>query len=57
MRNVDDAKFKIKLQELNLDILGLEKELSQYDSYKESLNDIMSKLDNSYNENNCSVLS
>ena len=31
MRNVDDAKFKIKFQELNLDIVGLEKELSQHD--------------------------
>ena len=57
MRNVDDAKFKIKFQELNLDIVGLEKELSQHDTYKESLNDIMSKLDNSYIENNCSELS
>ena len=54
MRNFDVDQFKIKFQELNLDIEGLERELSQYDSYKESLNDIMSKLDNSYIENNCS---
>ena len=57
MRNVDDDKFKIKFQELNLDIVGLQKELTQHDTYKESLNDIMSKLDNSYIENNCSALS
>ena len=37
MRNVDYDKFKIKFQELNLDIVGLEKELSQHDSYKKVL--------------------
>jgi len=59
IKNVDDAKFKIKLNELNLDILGLEKELSKHDSYKESLNDLMSNLDHSYiyNNNNNSALS
>ena len=57
MKYIDDANFKIKLKELNLDIVGLEKELYQHDTYKESLKDIMSKLDNSYIENNCSVLS
>ena len=52
IKNVDDDKFKIKLNELNLDIVGLEKELSKHDSYKESLNDLMSNLDHSYIDNN-----
>ena len=57
MKDVDDAKFKIKLQEQNLDITELEKELSKHDSYVESLNDLMSNLDNTSIDNHISSLS
>ena len=57
MKDVDDAKFKIKLQELNLGIVELEKELSKHDSYVESLNDLMSNLDNTSIDNHSSALS
>jgi len=57
MKDVDDAKFKIKLQEQNLDITELEKELSKHDSYVESLNDLMSNLDNTSIDNHSSELS
>jgi len=56
MKDVDDAKFKIKLQEQNLDITELEKELSKHDSYVESLNDLMSNLDNTSIDNHSSEL-
>ena len=45
MKDIDDENFKIKFEEINLYIVGLEKELSQHDSYKEGLNDIVSMLD------------
>ena len=57
MKDVDDAKFKIKLQEQNLDVVELEKELSKHDSYVESLNDLMSNLDNTSIDNHISALS
>ena len=57
MKDVDDEKFKIKLKELNLDIVELEKELSKHDSYVESLNDLMSNLDNTSIDNHSSALS
>ena len=56
MKDVDDENFKIKFQELNLDIVELEKELSKHDSYVESLNDLMSNLDNTSIDNHSSVL-
>ena len=56
MKDVDDAKFKIKLQELNLGIVELENELSKHESYVESLNDIMSNLDNTSIDNHSSSL-
>ena len=57
MKDVDDAKFKIKLQEQNLDITELEKDLYKHDSYVESLNDLMSNLDNTSIDNHSSALS
>ena len=57
MKDVDDENFKIKLKELNLDIVELEKELSKHDSYVESLNDLMSNLDNTSIDNHSSALS
>ena len=45
LKDVDDAKFKLKLQSMNLDVSGLEKELINHDSYLESLKDIISNLD------------
>ena len=57
MKDVDDAKFKLKLQSMNLDVSGLEKELINHDSYLESLKDIISNLDSTIINNSSSALS
>ena len=56
MKDVDDSKFKIKFQEQSLDIVELEKELSKHDSHVESLNDLISNLDNTSIDNHSSAL-
>lgn len=57
LKDVDDAKFKLKLQSMNLDVSGLEKELINHDSYLESLKDIISNLDSTIINNSSSALS
>ena len=57
MKDFDYVKFKLKLQSMNLDVCGWEKELINHDSYLESIKDIISNLDSTIIKNSSSELS